>query len=84
MGIHAVSQRQLGNSSTIFTSEVIGDGLVVLSGVCEGLRYYKYKFTHKGISTTEIEQFSIKIVTLNQIDGFIKNRSRETSREKGG
>lgn len=53
MGIHAVSQRQLGNSSTIFTSEVIRDGLVVLSGVREGLRYYKY--THKGISTTEIE-----------------------------
>lgn len=55
MGIHAVPQGQLGNSSTVFTSEVIGDGLVILSSVCEGLRYYKYKFTHKDISTTEME-----------------------------
>lgn len=55
MGIHAVPQGQLGNSSTVFTSEVIRDGLVVLSGVCEGLRYYKNKFTHKDISTTEME-----------------------------
>ncbi len=46
MGVHAVPQGQLGNSSTVFTSEVIRNGLVVQSGVCEGLIYYKYKFTH--------------------------------------
>lgn len=37
MGVHAITQRQLGNPTTVLPTKVVRYGLVVLCCVCEGL-----------------------------------------------
>lgn len=37
VGVHAVTQRQLGNPTTVLPTKVVRYGLVVLRCVCEGL-----------------------------------------------
>lgn len=38
VGVHAVAQGQLGNTTAVLTPEVVRYGIIILCSVCEGLR----------------------------------------------
>lgn len=38
VGVHAVSQRQLGHAAAVLPAEVVGYSVIILCCVCEGLR----------------------------------------------
>lgn len=37
MGVHAVAQGQMGYAPAVLPPEVVGDGIIILRCVCEGL-----------------------------------------------
>lgn len=45
VGVHAVTQRQLGNTAAVLSPEVVGYCIIILRRVCEGLRIHQHTHT---------------------------------------